>query len=125
MEVDGGLFQVVVTQQHLDAAQIRTCFEQVSGKTMANRVRVDPFFDARSLGGSFAGMVDSLGRDGPITGASMPARKQPFTGLSSQPAPVLAEFVEQHGTEHYVPVLAAFAASNVNHHALTVDVTHF
>jgi hypothetical protein len=95
------------------------------GETVAQRVRVDDFLEGGPLGGSFAGMVDGLGRDGLITGASIPARKQPFTGLSSQPAPVLAEFVEQHRTEHYVPVFAAFAASDVNHHTLTVDVIHF
>jgi hypothetical protein len=36
---------------------------------------------------------------------------------------MLAEFVEQPWTKQHIPVFAAFSASDVNHHALTVDVT--
>src|SRR5208283_1811417 len=95
------------------------------GETVAQRVWVHDFLEGGLLSRSFAGMVDRLGRDRPITGVSIPARKQPHAGLSSQPAPVLAEFSEQHWAEHYVPVFASFAASDVNHHALTVDVADF
>ena len=95
------------------------------GETVAQRVRVDDFLEGGLLSRTFAGMVDRLGRDGSITGVSIPARKQPYAGLASQPAPVLTEFIEQHRTEHHVPVSATFTASDVNHHALTVDVTHF
>jgi hypothetical protein len=95
------------------------------GETVAQRVRVDDFLEGGLLDRTFAGMVDRLGRDGPIAGVSIPARKQPYAGLASQPTPVLTEFSEQHRTEHYVPVSAALAPSDVNHHALTVDVTHF
>src|SRR5271166_5779249 len=95
------------------------------GETVAQRVRVHDFLEGGLLSCTFAGMVDRLGRDGPITGVSILARKQPYAGLASQPPPVLTEFIEQHRTEHYVPVSATFTASDVNHHALTVDVTHF
>src|SRR5208282_2121414 len=125
MQVDGGLFQIAMAQQDLNSAQIRARFEQMRGETVAQRVWVDDFLEGGLLSCSFAGMVDRLGRDGPITVTTMPARKQPYTELWSQTAPVLAEFVEQHWTEHYVPVFAAFAAPDVNHHALAVDVTHF
>jgi hypothetical protein len=82
MEVDGGLFQVVVTQQHLDAAQIRTCFEQVSGKTMSNGVRVHVFFDARSLGGIPAGMPNHFRSNRPIAVMVPVAWKQPLAWFS-------------------------------------------
>ncbi len=34
VQVNRGLFQIVVTEEHLDGAQVRTRFEQMSGKTM-------------------------------------------------------------------------------------------
>src|SRR5260370_13923448 len=95
------------------------------GEAVAQRVRVYGFLESGPSSGSFTGMVDRLGRDGPITGVSIPARKQPDTGLSAQPVPVLAELVEQLWTEQHIPISAAFAALDVNHHALTVDVADF
>jgi hypothetical protein len=35
VQVNRGLFQIVVTEQHLDGAQVRPRFEQMSGKAMA------------------------------------------------------------------------------------------
>ena len=35
VDVEGGLFQIVVTQQHLDGAQVRTRFVEMRRKTMA------------------------------------------------------------------------------------------
>ena len=60
-----------------------------------------------------------------IAGMTTLARKQPYAGLSPQPVPVLPEFVEQLCAEQHIAVFAAFTALDVNHHALTVDVTHF
>jgi hypothetical protein len=34
VQVNRGLFQIVVTEQQLDGAQVRTRFEQMRGKTM-------------------------------------------------------------------------------------------
>ena len=34
VKVDRRLFQIVVTEEHLDGTQVRTRFEQMSGKTM-------------------------------------------------------------------------------------------
>ena len=34
VQVDRGLFQIVVTEEHLDGAQVGTRFEQMSGKAM-------------------------------------------------------------------------------------------
>src|SRR5260370_9808265 len=95
MQVDGGLFEIAMAQQDLKGAQMRSCFEQMRGEAVAQRVRVYGFLESGPSSGSFTGMVDRLGSDGPITGVSMPARKQPDTGLSAQPVPVLPEFVKQ------------------------------
>src|SRR5260370_17431601 len=95
------------------------------GEAVAQRVRVYGFLESGPSSGSFTGMVDRLGSDGPITGVSMPARKQPDTGLSAQPVPVLPEFVKQLWAEQHISVSAAFAALDVNYHALAVDIAAF
>src|SRR5467141_2254862 len=95
------------------------------GEAMAQHVGMHAFLECGPPGGSFTGMGGQLGSDGAITGMTMPAkkqRKQPYTGLSSQPVPVSSEFVEQLRAEQHIPVFAALA---VNHHALTVDMVDF
>src|SRR6266481_7416616 len=74
---------------------------------------------------SFASLVDHLGSDGVIAGMTTITRKQPHARFSSQPLPVLPEFVEQPGAEQHIAVFAAFTALDMDHHALAVDVTHF
>src|ERR1700693_4954641 len=95
------------------------------GEAVTQCVWVHDLLESGPLGGAFASMVDHLGSDGAIAGASMFAGKQPDTGLSAQSAPVLPEFVEQLGTEQHIPISAAFAALDVNHHALAVNVADF
>ena len=46
-------------------------------------------------------------------------------GVPPQAAPVCAEFLQQFGAEHDVAVFASFAALNVDHHSLAVDVADF
>src|SRR5260370_42590891 len=41
MQVEGGLFQIVMSQQQLNRAQVGTGFEQVGCETMAQRVRMN------------------------------------------------------------------------------------
>src|SRR5882672_2072535 len=74
---------------------------------------------------SFASLVDHLGSDGLIAGMTTLAGEQPHARFSSQPVPVLPEFVEQLCAEQHIAVFAAFTALDVDDHALTVDVTYF
>ena len=62
-------FQVGVTEQDLNRAQIRSGFEQVRGKGMPQRVRMHWFGDAGGLRSAAAGQVCGFGRDGlvPVT----------------------------------------------------------
>jgi hypothetical protein len=48
VQVDSGLFQIVVTEEHLDGAQVGTRFEQMSGKAMPQRVRVYTLVETRT-----------------------------------------------------------------------------
>src|SRR5882724_9748840 len=95
------------------------------GKTMAQRVRMDFFLDARSLGSFLTGVPRCFRIDGLITVVPAVAWKQPYAGLSPQAAPVLAQFFEQLGAEHHISIYASLAALNVNHHPLAVDVAGF
>ena len=94
-EVDGGLFQIAMTpQQDLNGAQIRTCFEEMRGKTMPQDVWVYLFLDARLLGSLFAGVARCFRIDRLTTIVPAIAWKQPFAGFSRQAAPVLAQFLQ-------------------------------
>jgi hypothetical protein len=48
VKVDRRLFQIVVTEQHLDRAQVGTGFEQMCCKAVAKRVRVYRFAETRA-----------------------------------------------------------------------------
>src|SRR5229473_7201200 len=95
MQIDGGFFEITMAQQHLDGTQIRARFEQMRGKAVSQRMRMHTIRKASPPRSSFASMVDHLGSDGLIAGMTTLARKQPHARFSSQPVPVLPEFVEQ------------------------------
>src|ERR1700674_1060099 len=125
MQIEGGLFEITMPQQHLDGTQIRARFQQMRGEAVAQRVRMHTIRKASPPRSSSASLVDHLGSDGLIAGMTTLARKHPYARFSSQPVPMLPEFVEQLGAEEHIAVFAAFTALDVDHHALTVDVTHF
>ena len=102
--------------------EIGAGLEQMSGEAMAQRMWMDGFFQARALSGLLASVTRRFRIDGLITVVPTVAWKQPGAGLSRQAAPVLAQFPEQFWAEHHIPVFAPLAASDVNHHALTVDI---
>ena len=58
MQVDGGLFQIAMTQQGLNNAQIGTRFEQMGGEAMAQRVGMEAFVEACPLRGFPTSMPD-------------------------------------------------------------------
>ena len=124
VQVHGGRLQVAVAEQKLNGAQIDAGFEQVRGERMPQRVRVGPAWLCRP------GARPARRRTRPpllLIGcfqvAVPPAcGKQPRSWFVLQPAPILAEGVEQPGAEHDVAVLAALAAGNVDRHAPGVDI---
>src|SRR6267143_453666 len=59
---------------------------------VAKRVRMDAFFDARSLGGVMTRMPNGFRIDRLITAVVVVAGKEPFAGFSPQAAPMCAEF---------------------------------
>ena len=55
MQIEGGLFQVVMSKEQLDGAQVSTVFEQVGSETVAQSVGMDPILQAGALGSLLAG----------------------------------------------------------------------
>src|SRR5271169_1893570 len=92
------------------------------GKTVAKRVRVDAFLDARSLGGVMTRVPNRFGIDRQISAVAVVAVKEPHAGFSPQAVPMCLELFEEHGTEHDVAIFASLASLDVNHHALVVDI---
>jgi hypothetical protein len=66
-----------MSEQDLDRLEVCPGLQQMGGKTMAQRVRADPFAETRSEGGSLA---DSLNRAVGQRRAGFLARKQPTGG---------------------------------------------
>jgi hypothetical protein len=94
VQVAGGFFQIVMAQQDLNGAQIGTSLEEMRSKTMAKRVRMDAFLDARSLGSVMTGMPNRFRIDGQITAVAVVAVKEPYAGFSAQALPMCVKFFE-------------------------------
>ena len=86
--------------------QVGTGFQQVSGKAVTEYVRVHPLPYPGTLGSVLTSVARRFGVDGPIAVVPAIAGKQPDPGFFAQTPPVGAEFIEQHGTEHHVAILA-------------------
>src|SRR5271169_338595 len=91
-------------------------------KTMAKRVRMDAFLDARSLGGVMTRMPNRFRIDRQIPAVAVVAVKKPHAGFSPQAVPMCVEFFEKHGTEHDVAIFASLASLDVDHHTLVIDI---
>jgi hypothetical protein len=56
MQIDGRYFEVAMTEQDLDGAQVGAGFEKVCGKAMSQGVRMNmPVLKAGAFGGDLAG----------------------------------------------------------------------
>jgi len=68
MQVDGGLFQVAMSEEDLNGAQVSALFEQVGSKTVAQGVGMNPILEAGMLRSAMAGMPHGPGADGAMGG---------------------------------------------------------
>src|SRR5215467_3385986 len=94
----------------------------MSGEAMAQRMGMGSFLEARSFTGLVTGIPNGFAIDGPIRRMVVITWKEPDSGFSRQAVPVQTKFCEQFSTEHHVPILAPFAALDVDDHTLAVDV---
>ena len=77
---------------------------------------------AGALSGVLTGSPEDLGGDGITCGMPSVAGKQPLGRLASEPAPVSAQRCEKLRAEHNVSVQSALAFSDMDNHALTVNI---
>ena len=64
MQIDRRLFEVTMTQQHLDGAQVGAGFEQMGGKAVTQGLGMDVLvFKPSALCSSLAGCPKNLGGD--------------------------------------------------------------
>ena len=121
MQVDDGVLQLHVSEQHLNGAQIRSGFEHMRRIAVAKQMRGDAFLDPGVLGRFLAGLPDVF----VVIGTSA---RQPFSIAGEQPrlrlhpAPVLTECFKQFPAQWHIPVASAFAVTDVDDVALAVDV---
>ena len=121
MQIDDRVLQVRVSEQQLDGAQIGAGFEQVRREAVAKQMRGDALRDAGVPGRLLTCAPDSFDRDRHVgSPALLVAWKQ--IGLRLHPAPVLAQGLQQLRAQRHVAVASAFAFTDVDHHALAVDV---
>ncbi len=126
MQVDRGFLKIAMTQQHLDGSKIGASFEHMSGKAVPQGMGMNVFvLEAGALGGLLAGAPENLGGDRVTRRMPPVSGKQPVGGLAPKPAPVGAQRFKQLRAEHDIPILATLAATDMNDHALAVDIADF
>ncbi len=81
MQVASRLFQIVMAQQDLNGAQVRTGLEEMRRKTVPQRVRMNIFLEAGALGGLLASLPNGFGIDGVIGAMVVMARKEQTLGF--------------------------------------------
>ena len=123
MQVNGSYFEVAMTEQYLNRAQVGAGFKKMRGETVSKSVRMNvPMHKASAFSGVLAGSPEDL--SGNRITCSMPsvAGKQPLCRLASEPAPVRTQRFEKLRAQHDVAVQASLASPDMNHHALTVNI---
>ena len=76
MQIDGGVFQIRVTEQNLDGTQIGTAFEQMCGPAMAQRVWRHRLIDTGTFRRSADRVPNGFGGDRVVSAATpQPAGK--------------------------------------------------
>jgi hypothetical protein len=73
MQVDRCLFEIVMSQEQLNGAQVSAVFQQVGSETVAQGVGMDPILEASVLGSLLAGIPRCLRGDGMRSGVPAPA----------------------------------------------------
>ena len=121
MQIDDGVFNLAMTEQHLDGAQISARFEQVRGVTVPQRVRRDMLPDPSSLRCQSASFPRNFGGDGNVRSPVLYcAGKQKVLRL--HPAPVDTERLEKLLAQRNIAIMTTFPLPDVNHHPLAVDI---
>ena len=123
MQIDRRLFQVAVSEQHLNGPQVGSGLEQMGGEAMAKGVWMDMLVrETGAFGRMQAGPPKHLSVDRAVGSMPASAGKKPVGRLTIESAPISTQRIKQRWAEHDIAILAPLATSNVDDHALAIDV---
>ena len=105
-----------MSKQQLDRAKVRSGFEQMNGKGVAQGMGGDRLDDSGSPPRRLAGALNGESRDRPARDV---ARKE--ATLRTLGAPISSQEVQQPGREHHLTILPPLALFHPDHHPPTVD----
>jgi len=97
MQVLSGSFQIAITEQHLDGAQVGAVLQQVCCPTMTKRVWIHALADASLARGLATSDPHGFVRDRLIEASAAGARGEQIEFRFS-PAPILAQDLQQGWT---------------------------
>jgi hypothetical protein len=89
VHVKQGVFQIVMTEQDLNGAEIGASLVEMRRKTVAKQMGINAFLEAGTLGGFLTCVPNGFGIDRPIL--AKVAGKQPGTGFPMVVTPVGAQ----------------------------------
>ena len=89
VHVKQGVFQIFMTEQDLNSAEIRASLVEMRRKTVAKQMGIHAFLEAGALGGFLTCEPNGFRIDRPIL--AIVAGKQPGTGFPMVVTPVGAE----------------------------------
>ena len=121
MQIDDRVFNLAMTEQHLDGAQISAGFEQVRSVTVPQRVRRDMLPNPSALRCQLASLPRNLGGDGNVRSPVLHRAGKQIV-LRLHPAPVDTERLQKLFAQRNIAIVTAFPLPDVNHHPLAVDI---
>ena len=107
VQVDAGGFQVSMSQQHLDRAEVGAILQQVGGKAMPQHMRADALLEAGQPRGLAAGIPDGLVGNRVLAFTTWFAWEELRPWLL--PAPVFAQGFQQGRADRQISIFTALA----------------
>src|SRR5215469_6576614 len=115
--------ELLVSEQHLDDADIGLLFQKMGGKAVPQRVNTDTLGNAGALGCHANEPVELAPTDvlSPVAG-EQPRLAGMHPSLLARGAPPFTQYIEQVGRENDVAILLALALLDPDDHSVAVDV---
>jgi len=125
VQIDGCFFQIPMSEQNLNGAQIRSRFQQMRGEAVAQGVGMNLITDSGSSSRLPASRPSHFGADVILAGVPAVAGEKPGLRSARQSIQMVLKFQQQFRTEHDIAVFPAFPALDVDHHSVNVHVRNF
>src|SRR6202035_4057327 len=115
--------ELLVSEQHLDDADIGLLFQKMGGKAVPQGVNTGTLGNAGALGCHANEPVELAPTHvlSPVAG-EQPGLAGMHPSLLARGAPPFTQYIEQVGRENDVAILVALALLDADHHSVAVDV---